>query len=174
MGNQFPLNVHIDTLNGVSFEKGCYLGQELTQRTHFTGVLRKVALPFMVLSDQTHMKIDIDNFNPITNVDFGFNIDLKGQEIQDGRGKKLGKVIACQNNVGVALVDLAKLNKNGPTHEYRLLGDFRAYLWQPVWLDMSLKPSEEQEDDDLSGGEDEQLQVEKGVVDKETGRPPGV
>lgn len=60
------------------------------------------------------MKIDVETFNPITNVDFGFDIDLKGQEILDGRGKKLGKVIACQNNVGVALVDLNRLNSNGP------------------------------------------------------------
>ena len=77
LGNQFPLNMHLEALKGVSFEKGCYLGQELTQRTHFTGVIRKIALPFMVLSDQTHMKIDIESFNPITNVDFGFNIDLR-------------------------------------------------------------------------------------------------
>ena len=30
MGNQFPLNVNLHQLNGVSFTKGCYLGQELT------------------------------------------------------------------------------------------------------------------------------------------------
>lgn len=106
IGNQFPLNMHLDALKGVSFSKGCYLGQELTQRTHFTGVIRKVALPFMLLSDQTQLQIDVETFNPTTNVDFGFDIDLKGQEIFDSKGKKLGKVIACQNNVGVALIDL--------------------------------------------------------------------
>jgi folate-binding protein YgfZ len=30
LGNQFPLNCHMHTLNGVSFDKGCYIGQELT------------------------------------------------------------------------------------------------------------------------------------------------
>jgi folate-binding protein YgfZ len=55
IGNQFPLNMHLDALKGVSFSKGCYIGQELTQRTHFTGVIRKVALPFMLLSDQTQL-----------------------------------------------------------------------------------------------------------------------
>lgn len=49
----------------------------MTQRTHFTGVIRKVALPFMVLGDQTSLKIDVENFNPIGNVDFGFDLDLK-------------------------------------------------------------------------------------------------
>jgi folate-binding protein YgfZ len=33
---------------GVSFEKGCYLGQELTARTHFQGVLRKRVWPAFV------------------------------------------------------------------------------------------------------------------------------
>ena len=30
IGNNFPLNVNLNTLNGVSFDKGCYIGQELT------------------------------------------------------------------------------------------------------------------------------------------------
>ena len=30
MGNQFPLNINLHQLNGVSFSKGCYIGQELT------------------------------------------------------------------------------------------------------------------------------------------------
>jgi hypothetical protein len=60
----------------------------------------------------------------------------------DAKGKKLGKVLSCEKNVGIALVDLNRLNTNGPNHEYKLMGDFRTYLWQPVWLDMALKPSE--------------------------------
>jgi folate-binding protein YgfZ len=50
LGNQFPLNMHMHYLNGVSFEKGCYIGQELTQRTFHTGMIRRVALPFLVVS----------------------------------------------------------------------------------------------------------------------------
>jgi len=30
VGNNFPLNLHMHYLNGVSFDKGCYIGQELT------------------------------------------------------------------------------------------------------------------------------------------------
>ena len=30
IGNQFPLNMLLHYLNGVSFTKGCYIGQELT------------------------------------------------------------------------------------------------------------------------------------------------
>uniref|UniRef100_A0A7S4AA71 Aminomethyltransferase folate-binding domain-containing protein n=1 Tax=Pseudo-nitzschia australis TaxID=44445 RepID=A0A7S4AA71_9STRA len=35
-------------LNAVSFQKGCYLGQELTARVHFTGAVRKRIMPLMM------------------------------------------------------------------------------------------------------------------------------
>lgn len=40
-----PLESNLELLNGVSFAKGCYLGQELTARTHFRGVVRKRLVP---------------------------------------------------------------------------------------------------------------------------------
>ena len=40
-----PLEANFELLNAVSFAKGCYLGQELTARTHFRGVVRKRLLP---------------------------------------------------------------------------------------------------------------------------------
>ncbi|XP_071450663.1 putative transferase CAF17 homolog, mitochondrial, partial [Hetaerina americana] len=44
-GNSFPLEANCDYLHGVSFHKGCYVGQELTARTHHTGVVRKRLMP---------------------------------------------------------------------------------------------------------------------------------
>lgn len=44
-GKAFPLESNADFLHGVSFQKGCYLGQELTARTYHTGVIRKRLLP---------------------------------------------------------------------------------------------------------------------------------
>jgi len=40
-----PLEANLEHLNAVSFAKGCYLGQELTARTNFRGVVRKRLLP---------------------------------------------------------------------------------------------------------------------------------
>ena len=44
-GKCFPMEYNLDYLKGVSFHKGCYIGQELTARTHHTGVIRKRILP---------------------------------------------------------------------------------------------------------------------------------
>ena len=37
--SKLPLNLNFHKLNSISFDKGCYLGHELTQRTFHTGVL---------------------------------------------------------------------------------------------------------------------------------------
>jgi len=40
-GKSILLESRFDELNGVDFDKGCYLGQEMTARTHFRGEVRK-------------------------------------------------------------------------------------------------------------------------------------
>ena len=40
-----PQEHNIDYMGGIDFRKGCYVGQELTIRTHHTGVVRKRVLP---------------------------------------------------------------------------------------------------------------------------------
>lgn len=37
--------------SAVTWDKGCYLGQELTARTHFTGVTRKRLLPLRLCDE---------------------------------------------------------------------------------------------------------------------------
>ena len=45
-----PLECNLAGLNAVSFEKGCYVGQELTARTHHRGVVRGDDRPGFVSS----------------------------------------------------------------------------------------------------------------------------
>jgi folate-binding protein YgfZ len=40
------LEANMDMLHGIDWEKGCYMGQELTARTHYRGLIKKRLLPF--------------------------------------------------------------------------------------------------------------------------------
>lgn len=55
-----PFEATIDYLQGVSFDKGCYLGQELTARTFHTGVTRKRLFP-IILRDSEIPKHESNN-----------------------------------------------------------------------------------------------------------------
>ncbi len=46
------LEADMDLLHGVSWKKGCYMGQELTARTHYRGLVKRRLLP-VALSDGT-------------------------------------------------------------------------------------------------------------------------
>ncbi|CAO1620428.1 unnamed protein product [Parajaminaea phylloscopi] len=45
MGQTMPLEANLDFMGGVDYKKGCYIGQELTSRTHHLGVVRKRIMP---------------------------------------------------------------------------------------------------------------------------------
>ncbi|PAV73627.1 hypothetical protein WR25_00604 [Diploscapter pachys] len=46
LANMLPFQANADLFKMVSFDKGCYIGQELTARTANTGVIRRRILPF--------------------------------------------------------------------------------------------------------------------------------
>mgnify|MGYP002775616155 FL=1 len=46
-----PLEYNLAWLNAISFEKGCYVGQELMARTHHRGVIRKRLMPITFVSE---------------------------------------------------------------------------------------------------------------------------
>ncbi|KAJ2882253.1 ccr4 associated factor [Coemansia aciculifera] len=47
-GVSVPLECNLDYMGGVHFSKGCYVGQELTIRTHHRGIVRKRLLPLLL------------------------------------------------------------------------------------------------------------------------------
>jgi folate-binding protein YgfZ len=45
------LEANMEMLHGVDWNKGCYMGQELTARTHYRGLIKKRLLPFRFEGD---------------------------------------------------------------------------------------------------------------------------
>ena len=45
------LECGIDKLNGIDWNKGCYIGQELTARTHYRGLVKKHLYPVRIRGD---------------------------------------------------------------------------------------------------------------------------
>ncbi|GIR53264.1 MAG: hypothetical protein CM15mP62_07350 [Rhodospirillaceae bacterium] len=43
------LEAGFDELNGISWDKGCYMGQELTARTKYRGLIKKRLMPCKVV-----------------------------------------------------------------------------------------------------------------------------
>ncbi|KAG8223228.1 hypothetical protein J437_LFUL003579 [Ladona fulva] len=86
-GSCFPLEANGDYLHGVSFHKGCYVGQELTARTHHTGVVRKRLMPLIFPSTAKFEKLP----EPDTPV------------IDGTTGKNVGKIRGMINCGGVVM-----------------------------------------------------------------------
>lgn len=50
----FPFEIGYDQFNCISYNKGCYIGQEVITRTHFRGVIRKKVYAVKVLEKITN------------------------------------------------------------------------------------------------------------------------
>lgn len=82
-----PLECGMDELNAIDWHKGCYMGQELTARTRYRGLVRKRLIPCRLLGD-------VELFTPV---------------IQDGH--EVGEWRAISGDVGLALLRLEALGK---------------------------------------------------------------
>jgi len=51
-GEAIPLEYNLAGLNAISFDKGCYIGQELIARTHHRGVIRKRLMPMKFVDEK--------------------------------------------------------------------------------------------------------------------------
>ncbi|KAH9597079.1 Aminomethyltransferase [Trypanosoma melophagium] len=81
-----PFEANTDFLRGVSFHKGCYVGQELTHRTHIMLVTRKRTVPF---------RLQVTGKRSVS----------KGEALFVD-GQKVGEVLAVCGDVGLALLRL--------------------------------------------------------------------
>ncbi|KAF8854663.1 folate-binding protein [Acephala macrosclerotiorum] len=100
-----PQESCIDFMGGIDYRKGCYVGQELTIRTHHTGVVRKRILPIMIYGaeekEPTSLEYDSEK-------DYGVERIPKETSIGrfEKRGRSAGKFLAGVGNVGLGLCRL--------------------------------------------------------------------
>ncbi|KAI7866645.1 hypothetical protein BDF14DRAFT_1882423 [Spinellus fusiger] len=101
-----PLEANLDYMHGVDFNKGCYVGQELTIRTHHTGVVRKRLMPVQFYSQENDSTVPT-----VMAVDRTSRSDLPPPQtdikLAGGSSKRsVGKTASSIHNIGLALMRL--------------------------------------------------------------------
>ncbi|KIW64322.1 hypothetical protein PV04_09265 [Phialophora macrospora] len=131
-GHALPQESNLDLFGGIDFFKGCYLGQELTIRTHHTGVVRKRILPCQ-LYDKDGPPPPDQQEGPEYRPDSGIVLPPPGSNISKlkakGRGRSSGKWLGGVGNIGLALCRLemmtdiqltADCTNYDPTEQYKV------------------------------------------------------
>lgn len=108
-----PLEYNLDFLGGISYQKGCYLGQELVARTHHRGTIRKRLLP-VLLSREPILTERI--FDPAQNYETATQ-DGELYTSSSMEEKAVGKLISTHGNLGLALMRLEAVS---PERSYSL------------------------------------------------------
>ena len=145
-----PQESNIDYMGGIDFRKGCYVGQELTIRTHHTGVVRKRILPVQIYSAEGDSK-------PPDGMTYDYSTDLllppKGANISrvDKKGRSAGKWLGGVGNIGLALCRLEVMTDTvltgegsqwSPEHEFKVAwgaeegwerGEVKVKGFVPIW-----------------------------------------
>jgi folate-binding Fe-S cluster repair protein YgfZ len=88
----------------VDFKKGCYLGQELTIRTHHTGVVRKRVVPIQVYENNEPLELKYQNK---VGAECGMEIRIEGDDLSK---RPVGRVGSVSGNIGLALLRLDQLS----------------------------------------------------------------
>lgn len=105
-----PLECGLDELNAISWNKGCYLGQELTARTKHRGLVRKRLLP--VTFDGGHLQ-------EMTPVFF--------------HDQEVGTMRSSVQGYGIALIRLESLELYGPD-DYMIAGGEKIKVHVMPWM----------------------------------------
>ncbi|VDM32548.1 unnamed protein product [Hydatigera taeniaeformis] len=108
LGESLPLEANADLCHGVSFSKGCYVGQELTARSRFVGVTRRRIAPILFESSSKPSIIPLNS--PIFRVSKADNKVVGSRPVGWVRGQEDPSPVLVPpfQHYGLALLRLAE------------------------------------------------------------------
>ncbi len=118
LGDTFPHEALFDQLHGVSFEKGCFVGQEVVARMQFRNMARKRVVPLV-------------GEEPLP---------ASGAAISAG-GVEIGKLGSVAGNRGLALVRIDRAAEFAEKGESLHAGAVPVRIDLPSWATFSLAPN---------------------------------
>ncbi|ORX51367.1 Aminomethyltransferase folate-binding domain-containing protein [Piromyces finnis] len=142
----FPFEANLDFLNGVDYHKGCYIGQELTYRTHKRGTTRKRLVPvqFYNKEEGEPEKLTVNtNWEKITGIKTGTKLIPK-----DGEGRIKSLYRDGIFNIGMALVNVNLFQKGAKKSvKFSVENDDKimAKAFLPDFIDLTEKEEKKEE-----------------------------
>lgn len=107
----FPLEVGFDELNAISFDKGCYIGQEVTTRMKIRNLVKKRLVP----------------------VAFSGNPPTPGSTIRN-QDKKAGQIFASSSGIGLAMLRLEIIDQVLNEETKLFAGETILRVKKPTWF----------------------------------------
>lgn len=112
LSDEIPMECNLDLLRYISFEKGCYIGQELVARTKYKGVVRKRILPFTLrpqLGELTCKRLSLEEAMDLTGPveETKSPVKCRRVTVQVAGGlesKEVGQIVHFDPTCGVGLV----------------------------------------------------------------------
>jgi folate-binding protein YgfZ len=117
-GETFPHEADLDLLNGISFTKGCFIGQEVVSRMRHRGTVRRRVVP-------------VEGEAALTS---GAAVTVGAVEI--------GRIGSVAGALGLAMVRLDRAAEASAKGERLRAGGVAISLRQPAWADFKLAPPE--------------------------------
>ena len=112
----FPLEAGLDDLGAIDYGKGCYVGQELTSRTHYRGTIRKRLFP---------VRIEGKMPEPGTPIHIG--------------GRKAGTMRSARGARGIAMLRFEHVAAAKVSGEPLTAGDARIHPELQDWMQVQLE-----------------------------------
>uniref|UniRef100_A0A383VHD9 CAF17 C-terminal domain-containing protein n=1 Tax=Tetradesmus obliquus TaxID=3088 RepID=A0A383VHD9_TETOB len=102
-GEVAPLECNLDALAGISYSKGCYIGQERNSYTHFRGIIRKRLMPVALPGLDASTRLPC----PLPIVSSAAAAAAAGSTPSSSRSSQIGTLTNHCGDMGMAYMKLA-------------------------------------------------------------------